>query len=44
MRMKIKKRKTKTKKKSTYEIVTVFKNFEQKNIYFDTSLITEFKR
>ncbi|MAW65919.1 MAG: hypothetical protein CMD18_06970 [Flavobacteriales bacterium] len=44
MRMKIKKRKTKTKKKSTFEIVTVFKNFEQKNIYFDTSLITEFKR
>jgi hypothetical protein len=44
MRMKIKKRKTKTKKKSTFEIVTVFKNFEKKKIYFDTSLITEFKR
>jgi hypothetical protein len=44
MRMKIKKRKTKTKKKSTFEIVTIFKNLEQKNIYFDTSLITEFKR
>jgi hypothetical protein len=44
MRMKIKKRKTKTKRKSTFEIVTVFKNLEKKKIYFDTSLITEFKR
>jgi len=44
MRMNIKKRKTKTKKKATFEIVTVFKNFKQTNIYFDTSLITEFKR
>lgn len=44
MRMQIKKRKTRTKKKSTFEIVTVFKNFEKKNVYFDTSLITEFKR
>ncbi len=44
MRMKIKKRKTKTKRKSTFEIVTVFKNLKKKKIYFDTSLITEFKR
>ena len=44
MRMRIKARKTKTKKKSTFEIVTVYKNFEKMNVYFDTSLITEFKR
>jgi len=44
MRMRVKKRKTKNKKKSTFEIVTVYKNFEKMNVYFDTSLITEFKR
>ena len=44
MRMRIKKRKTKIKKKSTFEIVTVYKNFEKMDVYFDTSLITEFKR
>ncbi|MBI34314.1 MAG: hypothetical protein CMP67_03015 [Flavobacteriales bacterium] len=44
MRMRIKKRKRKTKKKSTFEIVTVYKNFEKMDVYFDTSLITEFKK
>ena len=44
MRMRIKTRKLKTKKKSTFEIVTVYKNLEKMNVYFDTSLITEFKR
>ena len=44
MRMRIKKRKRKTKKKSTFEIVTVYKNMEKMDVYFDTSLITEFKR
>jgi hypothetical protein len=43
-RMQIKKRRTKTKKKCTYEIVTVFKKFKKMKVYFDTSLITEFKR
>ncbi len=44
MRMRIKKRRRKTKKKSTFEIVTVYKNMEKMDVYFDTSLITEFKR
>jgi len=44
MRMRIKTRKRKTKKKSTFEIVTVYKNLEKMNVYFDTSLIFEFKR
>ncbi len=43
-RVQIKKRKTKRKKNSTYEIVTVFKNFKEIDIYFDTSLLTEFRR
>lgn len=43
-RMQIKKRKTKTKKKHTYEVVTVYKNFKQMDLYFDTSLIEEFRR
>lgn len=43
-RMRIKKRIIKRKQKHTYEIVTVFKNFEQFDLYFDTSLIQEFRR
>lgn len=43
-RMQIKKRITKRNKKSTYEIVTVFKNFEQFDVYFDISLIEKFRR
>lgn len=43
-RMQIKKRKTKKKKNNTYEIVTVFKNFKEIDVYFDTSLLTEFRR
>tara|TARA_Y100000589_G_scaffold319890_1_gene349047 strand:- start:2873 stop:3547 length:675 start_codon:yes stop_codon:yes gene_type:complete len=43
-RMTIKNRKAKNKKKSTFEIVTVFRNFEKVDIYFETSLITEFNK
>ncbi len=43
-RMQIKKRVRKRKKKHTYEVVTVFKDFEQFDLYFDTSLIQEFRR
>lgn len=43
-RMRIKKRITKRKKNHTYEIVTVYKNFEQFDVYFDTSLIEKFRR
>ena len=43
-RMRIKKRKRKTKKKHTYEIVTVFKDFKEMEIYFDISLMEQFRR
>lgn len=43
-RMKIKKRKTKTKKKQTFEIVRVYKDFKEMDVYFDTSLLEEFRR
>ena len=43
-RMQIIKRKTKRKKDNYYEIVTVFKNFKEFDVYFDTSLIEEFRR
>jgi hypothetical protein len=43
-RMRIIKRIIKRKQKQTFEIVTVFKNFEQFDLYFDTSLIQEFRK
>lgn len=43
-RMKIKKRKTKKKGKHRYEVVTVFKGFKELDVYFDTSLMEEFRR
>jgi hypothetical protein len=42
-RMTITKRKTKSKKKQTFEIVNVFQSGKLKTLYFDTSLITEFR-
>jgi len=42
-RMTITKRKTKSKKKQTFEVVSVFHSGKLKTLYFDTSLITEFR-
>lgn len=40
----IKKRKTKKKKGHTYEVVTVFDKLQERDIYFDITLLQEFRR
>lgn len=40
-RMQLLNRKSKSKKKRTYEVVTVFKNYKKETIIFDTTLLTQ---